>query len=271
MKVIVAALASLIAGSAAAGAVTVQPHRAVYDLTLDTASSRSTITGADGRMVFEIDGSACEGWTVNFRMVTQYLRRDADPRIVDTQSTSFEAGNSLELQYNDHDKVNGKPEGEQRVRATRSAPGSEIEGEYGVGAKTAFKLPPETLFPVQHQLRVTAEAEQGTTRDVSVLFDGSNAATAYKVITFINGKKGPGQNSADAANEAAARLSGNTSWPVSMSYFKLGGEEQETPDYQVSFNLYDNGVATGLTLDYGDHALKGELKQLEYLPVKPCN
>ena len=47
------------------------PHRAVYDLALDNASDRSGITGISGRMVYEFNGSACEGYTVTFRFVTQ--------------------------------------------------------------------------------------------------------------------------------------------------------------------------------------------------------
>ena len=47
------------------------PHRAVYDLSLDKASDRSGITGLSGRMVYEFNGSPCEGYTVKFRFVTQ--------------------------------------------------------------------------------------------------------------------------------------------------------------------------------------------------------
>ena len=46
-------------------------HRAVYDLALDKASDRSGIIGLQGRMVYEFNGSPCEGYTVNFRFVTR--------------------------------------------------------------------------------------------------------------------------------------------------------------------------------------------------------
>ena len=44
--------------------------------TLDKASDRSGITGISGRMVYEFNGSACEGYTVKFRFVTQIDTRD---------------------------------------------------------------------------------------------------------------------------------------------------------------------------------------------------
>jgi hypothetical protein len=54
-----------------------------------------------------------------------------------------------------------------------------------------------------------------------------------------------------------------------VSYYTLEGDS-ETPEYQVSFNMYENGVATGLILDYGDFALKGTLMELKMLDASGC-
>ena len=270
MRSIVAGLCAVLAASATAQALTIQPHRAIYDLKLLRANDRAGLSGVEGRLAFEVDGSVCEGWTVNFRMVNQYQKTDGNPRLVDTQSTSFESGDSLELHYSDQEFVNRKQEAGTRVRASRAKPEAEGQGEYGAADKKQFTLPSGALFPIQHQLKITAEAEQGQARDVSVLFDGSDAGTAYKVVTFINGKKEAGQNAGDNANPAAVALAKVASWPISMSYYKSGGSEQDTPNYQVSFNLYDNGIATGLTLDYGDFVLHGDLVKLDYLDAKAC-
>ncbi|TIN06275.1 MAG: DUF1849 family protein, partial [Mesorhizobium sp.] len=66
-----------------------QAHRAVYDLTLDKASDRSGITGISGRMVYEFNGSPCEGYTVKFRFVTQIVTNE-NTRLTDQQTTTFE-------------------------------------------------------------------------------------------------------------------------------------------------------------------------------------
>jgi EipB-like len=42
------------------------------------------------------------------------------------------------------------------------------------------------------------------------------------------------------------------------------------PDYQVSFDLYENGVATGLVLDYGSFALAGKLADLSLSDASEC-
>ncbi len=65
-----AALLAVVSTAPALAVPMLQPHRAVYDLSLDNASDRSDITGITGRMVYEFNGSACEGYTVKFRFVT---------------------------------------------------------------------------------------------------------------------------------------------------------------------------------------------------------
>src|SRR3546814_12864043 len=49
-----------------------QPHRAVYDLSLDHATSASSVTGLEGRMVVEWRGGPqCDGYTSEQRVVTR--------------------------------------------------------------------------------------------------------------------------------------------------------------------------------------------------------
>jgi hypothetical protein len=84
------------------------------------------------------------------------------------------------------------------------------------------------------------------------------------------GKQKPaGSNARDSANSAAAALKGSGSWPMTVSYYALEGSS-ETPEYQVSFDMYENGVATGLVLDYGDFALSGKLADLKLLDEPGC-
>src|SRR6218665_3845992 len=65
------------------------PHRAVYDLKLKDASERSGIEGMFGRMVYEFTGSACTGFTTNFRLVTK-IDTGEETRVSDQQTTTFE-------------------------------------------------------------------------------------------------------------------------------------------------------------------------------------
>jgi hypothetical protein len=61
-------------------------------------------------------------------------------------------------------------------------------------------------------------------------------------------------------------------WPVTISYFEPGAGKsgEETPVYQLSFLLYQNGVNRRLVLDYGDFALNGTLSDFVELDPVPC-
>jgi hypothetical protein len=58
-------------------------------------------------------------------------------------------------------------------------------------------------------------------------------------------------------------------WPVTISYYEEGTADR-VPVYTVSFELYENGISRALKLDYGDFALKGDLKSLDVQAPSPC-
>jgi hypothetical protein len=74
--------------------------------------------------------------------------------------------------------------------------------------------------------------------------------------------------------EEAARipaLSNLKRFPVTVSYFDKEKEKgEQTPAYTLGFELYENGVSRALRLDYGNFALKGELKSIEFFKPTPC-
>ena len=89
------------AGSASAGvegAAGLLPHRAVYDLRLKDASDRSGIEGMSGRMVYEFTGSACTGFTTNFRFVTR-INSGEESRLTDQQTTTFEDTETQQFRF----------------------------------------------------------------------------------------------------------------------------------------------------------------------------
>ncbi|RPH68319.1 MAG: DUF1849 family protein [Hyphomicrobiales bacterium] len=102
----------------AAQAGSIAPHRAVYDLSLLRVSEGAGLTTAEGRLAFEVQGSTCEGWTVNFRMANRFSPSDGEVKMVDTQSTAYESGDYLEMHYNQKEFVNGALREEAASRST---------------------------------------------------------------------------------------------------------------------------------------------------------
>ena len=257
-------------GSQPATASAIAPHQAVYDLSLVQLRKGADLSSVTGRLAFEIDGSTCEGWSTSFRMMNRFQPNEGDTKLLDTQTTSFESADGLSMRLNQKEYLNGALNSETRIAVSRDAVAQPAKGERGEAGTAPFVLPGNVMFPMQHQLRLMTEAEAGANRDDSIVYDGSDAEKTFRVITFIGKRKAPGSNAHDNADRDAAALSAIASWPVTISYYRNSTGAPDTPEYQVSFDLYENGVATGLVLDYDDFVLGGDLSRLEFGKATPC-
>lgn len=269
MKTVLPFLSLLLLASGAEAA-SVAPHRAIYDLTLLRANEGAQLRAATGKLAFEVDGSSCDGFTVNFRMATKYRQDDGSSTLIDTLSTTYENAAATELRHLSKESVNGAERGSERITFNRATPESEGQGELKSKPGEAFTVPAGAALPMQHQMRLMALGASGGGRDSSVVFDGSDGAKAFRAIAFVGKEKPAGSIARDKPNAAAAPLKAIGAWPMSVSYYSLDGSA-ETPEYQVSFDMYENGVASGLVLDYGDFALSGTLADLKLLDTPGCD
>lgn len=256
----IALLASpaLSAGTGTALAVPLVQHRAVYDLKLTNASDRSGITGITGRMVYEIRGSACEGYTVRFRYVTQSSNRDTS-EITDQQTTTFEDAEGKSFSFVTKSYTDQNLDKELRGNATREAEGVKIQIDKP--EPKSFELQP-TQFPTQHLVDLIKRAKTGETFYETSIFDGSEDADKAMTTTVVVGKQASA-STADPEFKALNKLSGEKFWPVDIAYFDetaAGGED--TPEYRISFKLYENGLTRDLDMDYGDFVIHGQLVDL---------
>src|SRR5204862_7755420 len=68
------------------------PHRAIYEMSLATARGGTGVTAVSGRMVYELSGWACEGYTQNMRIVTQMENEGGSDIITDLRCFCWEEG-----------------------------------------------------------------------------------------------------------------------------------------------------------------------------------
>jgi hypothetical protein len=87
--------------------------------------------------------------------------------------------------------------------------------------------------------------------------------------TVVGEKQAPSGDDMEA--EQAAEFSGTEFWPVTMAYFNEDDSGDETPDYQISFKLYDSGVTRDLMMNYGEFTLRGTLADLEVFEKADCS
>jgi hypothetical protein len=266
LLVIAPASASQEGGSAPK--IVLVPHRAVYELSLLSNRGMAGVDEARGRLVFEITGTACDGYATNFRQVTELRGAESSgDRSFDVRSTSFEGGDGTSLRFSNDTVRTGKTD-HVEGKAAITAKGLEIN--IVKPEASSLNAPGDTLFPNAHIKRLIAEAMDGNKLFSTKVFDGSDTGRKiYDTFAVIGGPI----SEAGADAEPAAKvdqLRGHASWPVSLSYFEPGAGER-LPSYQMSFVLYDNGVSRTLKLNYGDFSLKGDLKSIDFLKPQACD
>lgn len=260
----------LLGCSTAASAVTLASHRAIYDLTVSKMNGNSGYSNIEGKLAYELTGSTCEGWAVNYRIANRYVEAEKGSRILDTQLTTWESGDGLEMNLSQKQFVDNSLDSEERLVVKRPKAGVEANGTMTLPKELEFKVLPEALFPSTHQAHILEVAKQGLNRDVSLVFDGSDGEKMYKAITFIGKKRSPGSFVLDQSNPQTKSVRNLPSWPMTVSYYPADDDQAATPVYQASFNVYENGVSTDLLMDYGNYVLKGTLTKLDLLKSAPC-
>lgn len=270
VRAVLPTLVLLVPGAAyAQGAVALMPHRAVYDLKLDKASEQSGISNISGRMVYEFNGSPCEGYTVTFRFVTEIDTADAT-RVTDQQTTTFEDGEGKTFNFATKSYIDRALDRELRGAATRDAEAVEVKLDKPQASDVKL---PATQFPTQHMMELVQRAEKGDTFYETTLFDGSDEADKVMTTTVVIGKPTK-EKPGDVEAGPLKSLAEDTYWPVDIAYFDLVGQGgEETPDYRTSFKLHANGLTRDLIMDYGDFSMTGTLVNLDVFdqPSKPCN
>ncbi len=112
--VLTSAILALLPAQAMAGAIS--PHRAIYNLQMESRGSDSNLASVDGLLAFEVSEAGCDGWTVSFRMANRYKPLEGDVRLVDTQSTAYETASGTQLDYREKTFLNQKLESESGSR-----------------------------------------------------------------------------------------------------------------------------------------------------------
>lgn len=262
------------AGAAeAAEPVRFAPHRAVYEIELSNAATGSGVSALDGRMVYELSGSRCEGYTQNMRFVTRMTNQEGGESITDLRNSSWEDGAGKRLRFSSSQYSNEKLIEASQGDAGRSSQDDGVKVDLVKPEKTRLELPASTLFPMQHAVAVIEAAKAGQKFVTSHVYDGAEKGNKVYLTNAVIGKTAPPGASTNLASlKGADRLAALESWPLSISYFETGKDHQDTPPaYELTYRFYENGVTTDLHIDYGEFAIDGTLKELTFLPESPCN
>lgn len=257
--------AFIFAPTLTAAASSLAPHRAVYSMKMLGSAEGSDISSVSGRLVLEWQGSSCDGFITSQRIVNRMGSKQGTSFVSDFRVNSWESGDGNDFTFSMSHFMNGTAVEEIEGTAERSK-----DGGLALLAKPEageIKLPASVLFPTEQVKALMASAEAGRKVHSAPVFDGSDTEHYFETTTII-GKPGQGIPDTDES-EPGGTLADLGYWPVQVSYFDPG-DVSGLPDYEVAFRFYENGVSTGLVMDYGDLVIGADLVSLEMLPQPDC-
>jgi hypothetical protein len=260
------------AADAAEAGAALAPHRAVYDLKLLKSHGKRSIEAVRGRILYDFTGSACEGYALQFRQVSEIDSGEGKMALSDLRAATWEDGDAKSFRFNSENKVN--------ERVVDTVDGSAGRDDSGVSVKLSkpapknFDLDAKIVFPTEHVRRVIAAAEAGKKLLELSVFDGSESGDkVFSTLAVIGNVIAPGEKLPDDDAAAGnATLAALKRWPVTISYFDQSAAKtgEQTPAYAIGFELYENGISRALSLDYGDFVVSGTMSQLELKDATAC-
>ena len=269
---VLAALWPTVSSRAVPDAVVLSPHRAVYEMTLATSRGGSGVTAVSGRMVYELTGSACEGYTQNMRFVTQMTNQGGTAVVTDLRSSSWEEANGKRFRFNSSQYRDEKATEITAGDAARANAADDVKVELTKPAKKGLSLSSGVYFPVQHSIALLKAAKAGKTAFRADLYDGSEKGEkVYDTVSFIGRSVPPGGNRKLPSVKNTEALDKLAAWPVSIGYFEPGSDKLDAvPVYELTFWFFEDGVSRKLFIDYGEFAINGELKEITFHEPSKC-
>ena len=248
------------------------PHQAVYDLSLAKTRGNSQVAAVRGRILYDFNGNACEGYTLEFRQVSELESGENKQSTSDLRSTTWEGADAKSFKFTSQNFVNENLVDTVDGRAERKP--DETAVNLVKPERKNLDLDATVVFPTEHMVRVIEAARAGKSILNFPVYDGSETGQkVFDTLTVIGRKIGPNERQHDDAAANDGKLAGVARWPVTISYFdksKKAENSEQTPAYAIGFELYENGISRALVLDYNDFIIAGKLSSLEIKQPKPC-
>src|SRR5216683_877066 len=248
-------------------------HQALYELSLVKSRGSNAISGARGRILYSFAGSACEGYTSEFRQVSELDSGEGKLTLSDLRSTSWEDGSGKSYRFKIDARMNDADS--SVVDGVAERVGDHITVKLKQPEAKTFTLDGNTVFPTEQIQRIIAAAQAGKPVLELMVYDGSdNGEKVYNTLSVI-GQPIPGDRTVAAPDPSTASdaMKSLTRWPVTVSYYDRDArakDGEQTPVYAMSFELYENGVSRALVLDYNDFVIAGAMGKFDVKDSKPC-
>src|SRR5262245_62279228 len=164
------ALTSAAQAQGPAGSVKLAPHVAIYDLKLTSSRGKRSLESVRGRIVYDFSGSACDGYALNFRQVTELDSGEGKVALSDLRTATWEEGEGKSFRFTSENYMD-----DQKI--------SQVDGQADrAKSDVAVKLTkPESknfdagtvVFPTEHMRLLIEAAHSGKSLVEIAVYDGS--------------------------------------------------------------------------------------------------
>jgi envelope integrity protein B len=248
-------------------------HQALYELSLLKSRGSNAISSARGRILYSFSGSTCEGYTSEFRQVSEMNSGEGKVTLSDLRSTSWEDADGKTYRFKIDSRMNDADSSPVDGIAERT--GDRITVKLKQPQAKTFTIDGSTVFPTEQIQRIIAAAREGKSVLELTVYDGSdNGEKIFNTLSVI-GQPIPGDRTIASPDPSTENdvMKSMRRWPVTVSYYERetkAGDGEQTPVYSMSFELFENGVSRALVLDYNDFVISGALGKFDVKDAKPC-
>ena len=246
-----------------------QPHKAIYEVSLKSSRNGSQILDVQGDMLYEWHGS-CEGWITNHRFKLLYSYADVGVVDITSDFSAYESYDGGLLQFNSSRKRGNTAPEQYRGEADLAKGEASFKIPYGSKAI----LPEGTIFPVKHTLELLQAAKDGQRFVNADVYDGSDVDSLYEINAFIGKSSGLRPDIKDRAQESGRNfdlsLLKNKKNSMRLAFFDAH-EKTEDPAYEMSIDMHEDGIVSYMKVEYPDFTVEQKLKALEPIDWPDCS
>ncbi len=251
-----------LAGTAAEAAQLV-PHRAVYELTGKSAGGFGRSGSLRGILTYELMED-CDGWSVNQKAGLDVSAAEGDGHRFEWSQATWEAKDGTSYRYFIKDSQNGSTGTQRRGELVYPHPGEAGTLTTELPQRGEAEIPP-ALLPIQHTLELIDRASAGEAIFIAQVFD----ATVDEKPIDLSASFGPSLTQPDTQAKEFAPLKNVPSRHIDFAFY-VQNLPDGTPDFEQSIELFDNGVVTRVSFEFGGLPVLGTLRRLEMLEPQSC-
>src|SRR5438105_3281870 len=135
------------------------PHQALYELSLVKSRGSNAINSARGRILYNFSGSACEGYTSDFRQVSELDAGEGKVTLSDLRSTSWEDATGKSYRFKIDARMN---DGDSRpVDGIAERTGDHITVKLKQPETKTFTIDGAVVFPTEQIRHIIEAAREG--------------------------------------------------------------------------------------------------------------